>query len=63
MNTLHGRVAVITGAGSGVGRAIAGTLADQGATVCLVGRTPATLEAAAMLSIPPTSRLAPTPPT
>jgi NADP-dependent 3-hydroxy acid dehydrogenase YdfG len=47
MSTLRGRVAVITGAGSGVGRAIAGALADQGATVCLVGRTPATLEATA----------------
>lgn len=44
MNKLHGRIAVVTGAGSGIGRAIAGALADQGATLCLVGRTPAALE-------------------
>jgi NADP-dependent 3-hydroxy acid dehydrogenase YdfG len=47
MNTLHGHIAVVTGAGSGVGQAIAGALAAQGATLCLVGRTPATLEATA----------------
>src|SRR5262245_52095616 len=47
MHTLHGHVAVVTGAGSGVGQAIACALATQGATLCLVGRTPATLEATA----------------
>ena len=47
MNTLHGHIAVVTGAGSGVGQAIACALAAQGATLCLVGRTPATLEATA----------------
>ena len=47
MNTLHGHIAVVTGAGSGVGQAIAFALAAQGATLCLVGRTPATLEATA----------------
>src|SRR5882672_3613108 len=47
MNTLHGHIAVITGAGSGVGQAIAWALAVHGATLCLVGRTPATLEATA----------------
>ena len=47
MNTLHGHIAVVTGAGSGVGQAIARALAAQGATLCLVGRTPATLEATA----------------
>lgn len=47
MNTLHGHIAVVTGAGSGVGQAIALALAAQGATLCLVGRTPATLEATA----------------
>jgi NADP-dependent 3-hydroxy acid dehydrogenase YdfG len=47
MNALHGHIAVVTGAGSGVGQAIACALAIQGATLCLVGRTLATLEATA----------------
>src|SRR5439155_22101235 len=47
MNPLHGHIAVVTGAGSGVGQAIAFALAAQGATLCLVGRTPATLQATA----------------
>jgi NADP-dependent 3-hydroxy acid dehydrogenase YdfG len=47
MNTFHGHIAVVTGAGSGIGQAIAVALAAQGATLCLVGRTPATLEATA----------------
>lgn len=47
MNTLRGHITVVTGAGSGVGQAIALALAAQGATLCLVGRTPATLEATA----------------
>jgi NADP-dependent 3-hydroxy acid dehydrogenase YdfG len=47
MNTLHGHIAVVTGAGSGVGQAVAWALAAQGATLCLVGRTLATLQATA----------------
>jgi 3-oxoacyl-[acyl-carrier protein] reductase len=42
---LGGQVAVITGAGRGIGAAIAGKLAGMGATVVLCGRTLATLQA------------------
>jgi NADP-dependent 3-hydroxy acid dehydrogenase YdfG len=44
MNSLADHIAVVTGAGSGIGRAIAGALAEQGVFVCLVGRTRKTLE-------------------
>src|SRR4051794_25490295 len=44
-----GKVAVITGAGSGVGRATALELARRGMTVGLIGRTESTLNETAKL--------------
>ncbi len=45
MGVFAGQIAVVTGASQGIGKAIALSLAKQGATTCLVARTPATLEA------------------
>lgn len=44
---LRGRNALVTGASSGVGRAVAVALAREGATVCLTGRSEQRLEEAA----------------
>ncbi len=42
--TLHDKTCLITGAGSGIGRATAIRLASEGAVVYLVGRTPSKVE-------------------
>lgn len=46
---VDGRVALVTGAGSGIGRAVALLLAREGATVIVTSRTPAHVEETAAL--------------
>jgi len=41
---MRGKIILVTGAGDGIGRAVALSLARQGATLVLLGRTPAKLE-------------------
>lgn len=55
MTTLHGRHAVVTGAGRGIGAAIASRLAAQGATLTLMGRNRSVLDQAAA-GLPASSR-------
>lgn len=51
VGTLRGRVALVTGASSGIGRAVAVALAREGARICAVGRNPVGL-AQAVASVP-----------
>jgi NAD(P)-dependent dehydrogenase (short-subunit alcohol dehydrogenase family) len=46
-STLSGKVALITGAGRGIGRAIALALGGAGATIALAARTRSQLDAVA----------------
>ena len=46
MESIEGRHALVTGGGRGIGRAIAKALRENGATVTIVGRDRATLDAA-----------------
>jgi len=50
MTPFQGQVAVVTGASSGIGKAVALSLAEHGATVCLVARRLHELEAIASSS-------------
>jgi 3-oxoacyl-[acyl-carrier protein] reductase len=44
---MDGRVAVVTGGGTGIGRAVAATLVARGDRVAILGRRPEVLEATA----------------
>jgi len=57
----HDRIAVVTGAGSGIGRAVALTLQSAGYSVALAGRRAAELEKTVALGNPSGGRMLPVP--
>lgn len=61
MTVFKGQVAVVTGASSGIGKAVALSLAEYGATVCLVARRRHELEAMASSSRTSRDKLVPYP--
>jgi NAD(P)-dependent dehydrogenase (short-subunit alcohol dehydrogenase family) len=56
MDAARGRVALITGAGSGIGRAVAVALRQEGYTVVLAGRHAETLKETAEIAAAPATR-------
>jgi NADP-dependent 3-hydroxy acid dehydrogenase YdfG len=56
MNSFNDQIAVVTGAGSGIGKAITLSLAEQGATVCAVDRRVEALEGVVSSGGAPISR-------
>jgi NADP-dependent 3-hydroxy acid dehydrogenase YdfG len=57
MEFLKNQIAIVTGAGSGIGKAIALALAAEGASLCLVGRRLSSLDATIRSVLPTTSRM------
>jgi NAD(P)-dependent dehydrogenase (short-subunit alcohol dehydrogenase family) len=60
-NSVHRKVALVTGAGSGIGRAVALSLQAADYLVFAAGRRPAELQKTADLSVSPGVRIVPTP--
>lgn len=57
----NGRIALVTGAGSGIGRAVSVVLQSAGYSVVLAGRRAAEIEKTASLAVPSGGRMLPVP--